>query len=70
MSIFVKTEHTDTINNMIEVYGDNFKAYYAAAEELYFHEHGKLPEWATFIEYVEEINGSLLFVHTDRDKVN
>lgn len=35
------------------------------AEYAYFYQNGKLPEWGHFIEAVEEINGSYLFIHRD-----
>lgn len=67
MSLFAKTQHIDELNNMIHCYGDTYEAFYAAAEEMYFYQHGKLPEWAVYIERVETVNGSHIFIHRDRN---
>ncbi len=37
------------------------------AEEAYIQEHGRVPEWAVFIDYFETIGDNYLFVHRDPD---
>jgi hypothetical protein len=60
----------DTLKTLIEQYGDNWRAYYAAAEIAYFYEHGKLPEWAAFIDSIEEHARGDLIIHRDPENVH
>lgn len=66
--MYTKTAYADDLITCIGVYGDNWQAYYAAAEYAYFHEHKRLPEWGCYLQEVEEVNGSYIFIHRDRDK--
>lgn len=38
----------------------------ACAEQVYYYEHGCLPEWATVIERVLCVGAGLIFVHAGR----
>jgi hypothetical protein len=60
-------KYRDELRTCIQIYGDNWKAYYAVAEYAYWYEHGKLPEWACFVEAVDVVNGGAVFVHRDPD---
>ena len=65
MSVFVNCEQADALRTCIEAYGDNWQAYYAAAEYAYYEANKALPEWGIFLETVEEVNGGYIFVHRD-----
>ena len=70
MTSFLNSEHVDLLKTCIEIYGDSSAALYASAECVYAQEHGgKLPNWACYIERVDIVNDSYIFVHKDRSKV-
>lgn len=61
--------YKETLETCISAYGDNWKAYYAAAECVFIQEHRELPFWTCFIERFEVINDSFIFIHKDQSKV-
>lgn len=63
------TDYRDELRTCIQIYGDNWQAYYAAAEYAYFYEYGNLPEWTCFLQEVVSENGGFVFVHRDTSKV-
>lgn len=49
----------------------NAQRYSAIAETAYFHQHGRLPAWASVIESVESDGvGGWIFVHRDTGQDN
>jgi hypothetical protein len=67
-SVWVLSSYADDLHACISAYGDNWKAYACIAEISYYTENGSLPEWAMFIERVEVVNDSNIFVHRDWSK--
>lgn len=55
----------DTLKVCISVYGNVWKAYYAAAECVFIEANDALPEWGCFIERFDKTPTGYIFVHKD-----
>jgi hypothetical protein len=61
------SKYVEHLKVCIDVYGDSWQAYYAAAECIYWDVHNQAPEWGCFIERVEFKKAGNVYIHKDRE---